>query len=259
MLLQERKIELKSDREIGIMRRSGQVVAGILQALRKEARPGITTLELDAMAERLTLKAQAKPAFKNYRGYRHSICASVNEQVVHGVPNKRPLKEGDIIGIDFGVILEGFYGDSAVTIPVGRISEEAKALLKVGAEALRRGIEKATPAHRLNDIGAAVQQYAESHGYSVVREMVGHGIGRALHEEPQVPNYGKADTGLRLKAGMVLAIEPMINAGAKEIRTLDDEWTVVTRDGSLSVHFEHTIAITEKGPEILTGTEAQVI
>ena len=252
MLLQEKKIELKSEREIGIMRRSGQIVARILQALRKEVHPGITTLDLDAIAEQLTLKAEAIPAFKNYRGYRHSICASVNEQVVHGIPNKRALKEGDIIGIDFGVILEGFYGDSAVTIPVGRISEEAVTLLEVGAEALSRGIAKATPAHRLRDIGAAVQQYAESHGYSVVREMVGHGIGRVLHEEPQVPNYGKAGTGIRLKAGMVLAIEPMINMGAQAIRTLDDKWTVVTRDGSLSAHFEHTVAITENGPEILT-------
>lgn len=252
MLLQERKIELKSAREIGLMRRSGRMVAEILQALRDEIRPGVTTRDLDALAERLTLKGGARPAFKNYRGYRHTICASVNDQVVHGVPGKKPLAEGDIVGIDFGVVIDGFYGDSAVTIPVGAIEDSTQALLKAGAEALRLGIEKAAPGNRLNDIGAAIQTYAESQGYSVVREMVGHGIGRALHEEPQVPNYGRPDTGLRLKAGMVLAIEPMINAGEKEIETLDDEWTVVTRDGSLSAHFEHTVAITENGPEILT-------
>ncbi|MDP3938010.1 MAG: type I methionyl aminopeptidase [Deltaproteobacteria bacterium] len=252
MLLQERKIELKSPREIEIMRRAGHLVGEILQQVAAEARPGMSTLDLDALAERLTLKAGAKPAFKNYRGYRHTICASVNDQVVHGVPSRAALQAGDIIGIDFGVILEGFYGDSAITLPVGEISDEARRLLEAGKEALERGIAQAAPDKRLGDIGAAVQTFVEDLGYSVVREMVGHGIGRALHEEPQVPNYGRPDTGARLRPGMVLAIEPMINVGGSEIETLDDGWTVVTEDGSLSAHFEHTVAITEHGPEVLT-------
>ncbi len=252
MLLQERKIELKSPREVEIMRRAGRLVGEILQQVAAAARPGTSTLDLDALAERLTLKAGAKPAFKNYRGYRHTICASVNNQVVHGVPSRRALGAGDIIGIDFGVILEGFYGDSAITVPVGEISEDARRLLEAGKEALERGIAQAAPDKRLGDIGAAVQNFVEDLGYSVVREMVGHGIGRALHEEPQVPNYGRPDTGARLRPGMVLAIEPMINVGGREIETLDDGWTVVTEDGSLSAHFEHTVAITEHGPEVLT-------
>lgn len=252
MLLQERKIEQKSAREIDIMRRAGRLVAEILDQVAEAVRPGVTTLDLDALAERLTLKAGAKPAFKGYRGYKHTICASVNNQVVHGIPSRSPLEAGDIIGIDFGVILDGFYGDSARTLPVGQITEEARRLLETGKEALARGIAQAAPGKRLGDIGAAVQGFVEARGYSVVREMVGHGIGRALHEEPQVPNYGRPNTGARLRPGMVIAIEPMINIGGKEIETLDDGWTVVTEDGSLSAHFEHTVAVTDEGPEILT-------
>jgi methionyl aminopeptidase len=245
-------IVLKSPREIGIMRRAGRIVAEILEQLRQEAKPGVTTLDLDAMAERLTRGAGALPAFQGYRGYRHALCTSVNEQVVHGIPGRRVLKEGDIVGIDFGVIVEGFYGDAAVTVPVGRASEAARRLIEATEEALRLGIENATAEHRLHDIGAAVQGFAEARGYSVVREYVGHGIGRELHEAPQVPNFGDPGTGIRLRPGMTLAIEPMINAGARDVETLEDGWTVVTRDRSLSAHFEHTIAITDSGTEILT-------
>lgn len=245
-------IVLKSEREIDLMRHAGRIVAEILQRLREETKPGITTLDLDALAERLTRKARAVPAFKGYRGFEHSLCASVNQQVVHGVPTKRPLHEGDIVGLDFGVIIDGFYGDSAITVAVGKVSEETRRLLETTAEALSRGVAKATPAHRLHDIGAAIQAYAEFHGYSVVREYVGHGIGRELHEPPQIPNFGDPDTGVRLQPGMVLAIEPMINAGAKEVETLEDGWTVVTKDRCLSAHFEHTVAVTARGMEILT-------
>ena len=245
-------IVLKSPREIGIMRRAGRIVAEILDRMRDEAKPGITTLALDTLAEKLTRKAGALPAFKGYREYRHTLCTSVNEQVVHGIPGRRQLREGDIVGIDFGVIVEGFYGDAAVTIPVGRIGDDARRLIETTEEALRLGIASATARHRLHDIGASVQAFAEAHGYSVVREYVGHGIGRELHEAPQVPNFGDPGTGLRLRPGMTLAIEPMINAGGREVETLEDGWTVVTRDRSLSAHFEHTIAISENGTEILT-------
>jgi methionyl aminopeptidase len=245
-------IVVKSKREVEIMREAGRLVAEIHHRLREEVKPGISTLELDTLAERLTLKAGATPAFKGYRGYGFTVCASVNDQVVHGVPDRRPLETGDIVALDFGVLLDGFYGDAAVTLPVGEVSEETERLLLAGAEALRCGIAKTTSENRLNDIGAAVQRHAEGSGYSVVREYVGHGIGKALHEEPQVPNYGEENTGVRLRVGMVLAIEPMINEGEKEVQTLEDGWTVVTLDGSLSVHFEHTVAITENGPEILT-------
>lgn len=245
-------IIVKSKREIEAMRRAGRLVAEIHQRLRDAVKPGITTFEMDELAERLTLEAGATPAFKGYRGYGYTVCASVNDQVVHGVPNRRPLERGDIVSLDFGLLLEGFYGDAAFTLPVGRVTRETGALLEAGEEALRCGIAKATPENRLYDIGAAIQRHAEGCGYSVVREYVGHGIGRALHEEPQVPNFGEENTGVRLRAGMVLAIEPMINQGGKEVRTLEDGWTVVTQDRSLSVHFEHTVAITENGPEILT-------
>jgi methionyl aminopeptidase len=245
-------IIVKSKREIEIMRRAGRLVAEIHQQLRQEVKPGISTFEMDVLAERLTLKAGATPAFKGYRGYGYTLCASVNDQVVHGIPNRRPLEKGDIVSLDFGLLLEGFYGDAAFTLPVGAVTGETETLLQAGAEALRCGIAKACPENRLHDIGAAIQRHAEGCGYSVVREYVGHGIGRALHEEPQVPNFGEENTGVRLRAGMVIAIEPMINQGGKEVRTLEDGWTVVTQDRSLSVHFEHTVAITENGPEILT-------
>jgi methionyl aminopeptidase len=245
-------IVLKSPREIGIMRRAGRIVAEILERLREETKPGVTTLALDALAERLTRKAGALPAFKGYRDYRHTLCTSVNEQVVHGIPGRRSLRDGDIIGIDFGVIVEGYFGDAAITVPVGDVSEDALRLIETTEESLRAAIANATAGHRLHDIGAAVQALAESRGYSVVREYVGHGIGRELHEAPQVPNFGDPGTGIRLRPGMTLAIEPMINAGARDVETLEDGWTVVTRDRSLSAHFEHTIAITENGTEILT-------
>jgi methionyl aminopeptidase len=245
-------IVLKSEREIEIMRRAGRIVAEVHSRLREEVKPGITTLDIDELAERLTLKAGAKPAFKGYRGYEHTVCASVNDQVVHGIPNRKPLEEGDIVGLDFGVLIDGFFGDSAYTLGVGHVSGETEEFLRAGAEALRLGIEQATPGNRLHDIGAAIQKYSEGRGYSVVREYVGHGIGRELHEEPQIPNFGVADTGVRIKAGMVFAIEPMINQGGMDVEMLEDGWTVVTRDGSLSVHFEHTIAIKESGTEILT-------
>jgi methionyl aminopeptidase len=244
-------IVLKSPREIGIMRRAGRIVAEILDRLREETKPGITTLDLDALAERLTRKAGALPAFKGYRDYRHTLCTSVNEQVVHGIPGRRSLRDGDIIGIDFGVIVEGYFGDAAITVPVGGVSEDALRLIETTEESLRAGIANATAGHRLHDIGAAVQALAESRGYSVVRERA-TGSGGELHEALQVPNFGDPGTGIRLRPGMTLAIEPMINAGARDVETLEDGWTVVTQDRSLSAHFEHTIAITENGTEILT-------
>lgn len=217
------------------------------------AKPGVTTGEIDRFAESRIKELGAKPAFKGYHGFPGCVCISVNEEVVHGIPStRRPLKEGDIVGIDFGVIYDGWYGDSARTVPIGRISSEAQKLIDVTRDSLQKGIDQCREGNRVFDIGHAVQKHVEAFGYSVVREFVGHGIGRALHEEPQVPNYGPKGKGMPLKVGMVLAIEPMINAGGHEVKVLSDGWTAVTADRSLSAHFEHTVAITQRGPEILT-------
>lgn len=249
-------ISLKSTREIEIMRRANVIVAEVLQELRQRLKPGVTTLDLDAVAEAETLKRKAVPAFKGYtvagRVYRHSLCASINEEIVHGIPSSRALREGDIIGLDYGVIYEGFYGDSAVTIGVGKVSEEAQRLMDVTELSLYKGIEQLREGKRLGDLGSAVQKIAEGAGYSVVRAFVGHGIGKKLHEEPPVPNYGEPDRGLRLKEGMVLAIEPMVNIGGYEVEIKEDGWTAVTKDGSLAAHFEHSVAITKNGPYILS-------
>jgi methionyl aminopeptidase len=244
----------KSREEIETMDRCNRVVAQILAAVARAVAPGVTTADLDRLAERMCRDAAVRPAFKGYRGYPCVLCASVNEEVVHGIPSvKKVLREGDIIGLDFGVVLEGYYGDAAVTVPVGRISREADDLLRVTRESLRRGIQAARPGARLSDISAAVQEHVESQGYSVVREFVGHGIGTSLHEDPQVPNYGTTGSGPVLKEGLALAIEPMVNVGGPAVRIHADGWTASTVDGSLSAHFERSIAITEDGPLVLGG------
>ena len=249
-------ISLKSPREIEIMRRANVIVAEVLQELKARVAPDVTTLELDAIAEELTLKKKAVPAFKGYsvggRVYPRCLCASINEEIVHGIPSSRPLREGDIIGLDYGVIYDGFYGDSAITVGIGKVSEEAQRLMDVTEQSLYRGIQELQEGKRLGDLGAAVQRFAESAGFSVVRAFVGHGIGKKLHEEPPVPNYGEPDRGLRLKEGMVLAIEPMVNVGSYEVEIKEDGWTAVTKDGSLAAHFEHSVAITKNGPYILS-------
>lgn len=234
------------------MRTAGRMVAEVLQLLTEKTKPGMTTLELDRLAERQCEKFGAKPAFKGYGGFPYSICASPNEKVVHGFPNQEPLQDGDILSIDFGVLKDGFYGDAAVTLPVGTISSEAERLLKFTKESLMQAIKACQVSSRLGDVSAAVQSYVEPAGYSVVREFVGHGIGSKLHEAPQIPNFGKCGSGPKLKVGMVLAIEPMINAGDPGVTILSDGWTAVTKDGELSAHFEHTVALTDNGPEILT-------
>lgn len=240
-------IILKTAAEIAVMADASRVVAEALEIVRKAVCPGISTEELDRIAEEAIRARGAVPAFKGYRNYPKTLCASVNEQVVHGIPSKRKLKEGDIIGLDLGAIVGGFYGDSAITVAVGRIPEKIEKLVQVTKEALYLGIKQAIVGNRLTDISNAVQQHVEAAGYSVVTEFVGHGIGRQLHEEPQVPNYGKPGQGPRLQAGMVLAIEPMVNMGRSAVRVLEDRWTAVTVDGSLSAHFEHTIAVQPSG------------
>jgi len=245
-------IIIKSPKELELMRRAGRLVAGALEMLEPHIRPGMTTGELDRLVEEYIVKNGGLPAFKGYRGFPASICASVNEVVVHGIPDGRMLVEGDIIGVDIGVFLDGYYGDATRTFPVGTISAEAERLLRVTEEALHRGIAKAVAGGRLGDISQAIQEHVEAAGFSVVREFVGHGLGRQMHEKPEVPNFGRAGQGVRLRAGMTLAIEPMVNAGGPEVMVLDDNWTVVTRDASRSAHFEHTVAITADGPEILT-------
>lgn len=240
-------IILKTPDEIEIMARASRVVAEALEIVKSEVRSGISTDELDRIAEEAIRSKGAIPAFKGYRSYPKTLCASINEQVVHGIPSKRKLKEGDIIGLDLGAIVDGFYGDSAVTVPVGQVDEKTLRLVEVTEEALNLGIKQAVVGNRLSDISHAVQRHVEAAGYSVVTEFVGHGIGRQLHEEPQVPNYGKPGQGPRLQSGMVLAIEPMVNMGHSAVRILDDRWTAVTADGSLSAHFEHTIAIQPTG------------
>jgi methionyl aminopeptidase len=246
---------LKSPSEIEKIRQSNVIVAEILEVLREKVEPGTNTLQLDEISGKLALDRNAKPAFKGYRGYPYSLCASVNQQVVHGFPSKRPLKEGDILSMDFGIHYQGYYGDAAITVPVGKVSSVAQRLMETTKEALFSGIEQAAPGKRLSDISHAIQSRVEAAGFSVVRKFVGHGIGKDLHEDPQIPNYGKPGTGIRLKPGMVIAIEPMVNAGGYEVKTLDDGWTTVTTDGSLSAHFEHTVAITQEGPVILSATD----
>ncbi len=242
----------KTPREIEIMREAGKIVALTHRELVKHIAPGITTLELDAIAEKFIRGLDAIPSFKGYNGFRGSICASVNEELVHGIPGDRKLKDGDIISIDIGAYYNGYHGDSAWTYPVGVISSENQKLLKVTEESLFKGLEEAKPGERLSNISHAIQTYVESHNFSVVREYVGHGVGQDLHEDPQIPHYGPPNKGPRLKPGMVLAIEPMVNAGSRYVKTLADDWTVVTVDGKTCAHFEHTVAITETGYEILT-------
>lgn len=234
------------------MRRSGGIVAEVLQTLRQMVAPGITTQELEQRAALEIKKRKAVPAFKGYKGYPFCLCTSVNEQVVHGMPSKRILNDGDIVSIDVGVLIDGFYGDAAITVPVGTVSDAALRLIDITALSLAKAIEAAQVGNRLFDISFAVQQCVEAEGFSVVRDFVGHGIGRALHEAPQVPNFGTAGVGEKLKPGMVLAIEPMINAGSYRVKVLKDGWTAVTEDGGLSAHFEHTVAITADGPCVLT-------
>jgi methionyl aminopeptidase len=248
------KIILKAPWEVEILRRSNRLVAETLQELARRVRPGTTTLDLDRFAETFLRERGARPAFKGYRDYPFTLCASVNEAVVHGFPSTRVLQEGDILSLDMGAVVEGYYGDAAVTLPVGRISPDAERLLRVTRECLDRAVQAARPGGRLADISQAVQGHAEANGFSVVRVFVGHGIGKALHEAPQIPNFVDAGQGRGpvLKPGMVLAIEPMVNAGGPDVKVLEDRWTAVTADGALSAHFEHTVAITEDGPDILT-------
>jgi methionyl aminopeptidase len=250
------RIALRTREEIARIREAGRVVWEVLEALTAVAVPGVSTAELDRFAEARTRALGGRPAFLGYRGYPACLCVSLNDEVIHGIPSPhRILAEGDVIGLDYGVVLGGWFADAARTLPVGRVSEEAARLLAVTRRALSRAIAAALPGAHLGDLGAAVQALAEEEGYSVVRDFVGHGIGRRLHEPPQVPNYGSPGAGVRLRPGMVLALEPMLNAGTGEVRTLDDDWTAVTADGRLSAHFEHTVAVTENGPEILTLPE----
>lgn len=250
-------IVLKSARELDLMRQAGGMVAHCLDEVTKATRPGITTEELDRLAEEAIRKLGGIPSFKGYRGFPASICASVNDQVVHGIPGPRVLQEGDLLSIDLGVIWQGFHGDAAVTIPVGQVSCQARRLLEATRETLAAGIRAARPGNRLGAVSHAIQEYAEALGYSVVRDYAGHGIGREMHESPEVPNFGPPDRGPVLRPGMTLALEPMLNQGTHEVSLAEDQWTVLTRDGALSAHFEHTIAVREDGPEILTELKGQ--
>ncbi len=247
-------IILKTPEELELISRASQIVVECLRVLVRELKPGMTTLELDALTETCIRDLGGIPAFKGYRNYPMSLCASINEEVVHGIPSRRVLKDGDIIGLDVGAIVGGFYGDGAITVSVGEVQPPICQLIQVTRDALSKGIEQAVVGKRLSDISSAIQTHVEQHGFSVVRDFVGHGIGRQLHEEPQVPNYGKPGQGPRLKPGMALAIEPMVNMGGAGVKVLDDKWTAVTRDGSLSAHFEHTISIEPTGPpRVLTA------
>jgi len=234
------------------MRRSNLIVAEILEEIKQVAKPGVTTQKLNEFAETLLAERKARSAFKGYMGYPSALCTSINEEVVHGIPSGRVLREGDILSLDFGAIYEDYYGDAAVTLAIGRISPEAERLLRVAEEALYLAIDQTREGNRLSDISAAIQRHVESNGFSVVRDFVGHGIGQHLHEKPQVPNFGVPGRGIRLKTGMTLAIEPMINAGGFEVKILEDGWTAVTKDRSLSAHFEHSVAVTENGPAVLS-------
>ena len=245
-------IIIKFDEEIAAMRQAGRIVATILEILSEQVKPGMKTKELDIIAEKELERLGARPSFKGYRGFPASVCVSVNDEIVHGIPGERVLKEGDIVSLDFGVIYEGFQGDAAVTVAVGEVSPEAKRLIEATRDSLEAGIAAAYVGATLGDVSAAIQNCAESRGYSVVREYTGHGIGREMHEEPQIPNFGSPGTGPVLKKGMTLALEPMLNAGDWHTRLADDHWTVLTADGSLSAHFEHTIVINDTEPEVLT-------
>ena len=246
-------IVLKSPREIALMRDAGQILVAAMRTCRDLVKPGVSTLEIDREVEALIRERRAKPAFKGYRGFPATICASINEEVVHGIPAAtRRLEEGDIVGLDFGAIVDGYYADAAMTLPVGEVSEQARRLIEVTREALDLAIAQARPGRRLGDVSAAVQRHAEGAGFGVVRSFVGHGIGRELHEDPQVPNFGEPGKGPLLRPGMVLAIEPMVTMGHWEVRVLKDRWTAVTEDGSLAAHFEDTVAVTEAEPDVLT-------
>lgn len=247
-----KKVELKSQAELQKMRTSGSLLRQVFNEIGRHVVPGVTTAELDLVARKCIEGGGAKPAFLGYLGYPATLCTSVNEEVVHGIPSDRRLNEGDIVSIDCGLVLNGFYADTATTYAVGEISEEAKELLRATQESLGQAIEQMVVGNRIGTVSSTVQQYVEERGYSVVRDYTGHGIGRAMHEPPQIPNYGDAGTGFRLRPGLVLAVEPMVNAGTFKTKTLNDGWTVVTEDGKLSAHFEHTIAVTDDGPLILT-------
>ena len=251
----KRPVHLRAANEVESIRAAARLVAKTLKVLGQGIRPGVTTEELDRIAESFIRDHGGRPAFKGYRGYPASICSSVNEEVVHGVPGKRVLREGEIIGIDVGVEMDGYFGDAAWTFPVGEVSPEAARLMQVTQEALEKGIAQARPGNRVGDISNAIQTHVERHGYSVVRALVGHGIGRQMHEEPQVPNFGSPGRGPKLMVGQVLAIEPMVNAGGPEVVTRDDQWTVASRDGSLSAHFEHTVAVGKEGPIVLSEAD----
>jgi methionyl aminopeptidase len=247
-------IELKSSREIGLMRRGGHILAEVMDRLRDTVKPGMSTLEIDEDVETFITTRGAKPAFKGYRGFPATVCISINEEVVHGIPSAhRRVKEGDIVGLDLGCIVEGYYADCAFTLAIGEVPPKVQQLLDVTRESLDQAIQECRPGRRLSDVSHAVQLHVERHGFAVVRAFVGHGIGRALHEDPQVPNFGDPGRGPQLRPGMVLAIEPMVTMGSWEVKVLDDGWTAVTRDGSLAAHFEHTIAVTDAEPEVLTS------
>ena len=251
------QVEIKTRDEIAVMRDAGRIVCEILDELEKMVAPGVTTWELDQVAEGLIHKKGAKPAFKGYLGFPSSLCASINFEVVHGIPSKkRKLVPGDLMKLDFGVVYRGYYGDSARTVPVGAVSAEARALIDATRQSLNEAISTVVSGNRIGDIGHAVQSFVEPKGFTVVRDFVGHGIGKKLHEQPQVPNFGEPGTGMRLRPGMVLAIEPMVNAGTHKVEILEDDWTAVTLDRKLSAHFEHTVVVTENGPEVLTRPAA---
>jgi methionyl aminopeptidase len=252
-------ITFKSATELEAMRQSSRIVAAVLGELEPLIRPGIRTRDLDLYAEKRTRELGAVPAFKGYRGYPASVCVSVNEEIIHGIPSGRILQEGDIVSLDFGVLYEGFYSDSALTAPVGLTAPEALKLIAAAERSFFKGLEQMKEGHRLSDISAAIQESVESEGFSIIRQFVGHGIGRSLHEEPQVPNFGAPGRGPKIRPGMTLAIEPMIAAGTYEVEILDDGWTAVTRDRRLAAHFEHTVAMTENGPEILSARTAEAV
>ncbi|MCP2519763.1 type I methionyl aminopeptidase [Candidatus Aminicenantes bacterium AC-708-M15] len=243
----------KTEEEIECMKEANYIVAKILHELKEMIRPGIKTIELERYANKRIEEMEAKPAFKGYRGYPYSLCVSINEEIVHGIPSERKLKEGDIVSLDLGVYFRGYYGDAAITVGVGNISSESKKLLEVGKRALEIGISMAKEGNRISDISNAIQQFVEKNGFSVIRDFVGHGIGTSLHEDPQIPNFGPSGRGPRIKKGMVLAIEPMIAAGSHEVEILPDNWTAITKDRSRAAHFEHSVAVTNNGPLILSS------